>query len=370
MDYAQQVWTTLSGLPEWVRITGILALAGLGGWGAEKVLVRGLRRRRDRGAAPEAIGKALRGLPGIWFLTGAGYVIVATMGLVEPWPSRARTGLVIVLIVTLVVFSLRFASTAIRAATRRAGSRIPSTIITNVVRLLVLILGGGIILQNLGVNISTLVATVGITGLAVALALQDTLGNLFAGIQIIMSRQINPGDFVHLATGEEGRVTDVQVRNTTIQTYPERNRILVPNAIMAATIVTNYSLPEEKLLIRLPVGVAYDSDLEKVERVTLDVACEVLRDIEGGLTDEMPVLRYRAFSDFSIDFLLRVPIRQFTDQFEIRHVLIKRIHERFATEGIEIPFPIRTVVFRDRPGGPMADLRSDSPAVDDRGGPE
>ena len=165
-----------------------------------------------------------------------------------------------------------------------------------------------------------------------------------------MSRQINPGDYVALASGEEGHVTDVQARNTTIRTYPECNRVLVPNGILASTVVTNYSLPAKRLLIRLPIGVAYDSDLEKVESVTLAVAGEVLREVEGGLSDEDPFVRFEEFSDFSINFLLRVPVREFTDQFRIRHMLVKRLHKRYAAEGIEIPFPIRTVYMRDRAG--------------------
>lgn len=165
-----------------------------------------------------------------------------------------------------------------------------------------------------------------------------------------MSRQIRTGDYVALATGEEGAVTDIQARNTTIRTFPERNRVLVPNSILASTVVTNFSLPQKRLLITLPIGVAYDSNLEQVEAVTLDVARKTMREVEGGLTDEEPFVRYEEFSDFSINFLLRVPVREFTDQFLVRHELVKRIHERYRAEGIEIPFPIRTVYMRERAG--------------------
>ena len=85
--------------------------------------------------------------------------------------------------------------------------------------------------------------------------------------------------------------------------------------------------------------------------VTLDVAGEVMSDVEGGLTDEEPFVRFEEFSDFSINFLLRVPVREFTDQYLVRHELVKRIHERYGAEGIEIPFPIRTVYMREREGG-------------------
>ena len=161
-------------------------------------------------------------------------------------------------------------------------------------------------------------------------------------MQIIVSRQIRPGDYFALASGEEGTVTDIQARNTTIRSFPEQNRVLVPNAILASTVVTNYSLPHKRLLVTLAIGVAYDSNLETAEAVTLDVAREVLSEVQGGLTDQDPFVRFEEFSDFSINFLLRVPVREFTDQFLVRHALVKRLHERYGVEGIEIPFPIRT----------------------------
>ena len=111
-------------------------------------------------------------------------------------------------------------------------------------------------------------------------------------MQIIVSRQIRPGDYVALASGEEGTVTDIQARNTTIRSFPEQNRVLVPNAILASTVVTNYSLPHKRLLVTLAIGVAYDSNLETAEAVTLDVAREVLSEVQGGLTDQDPFVRW------------------------------------------------------------------------------
>ncbi len=266
----------------------------------------------------------------------------------EPVRSLVGSAVSVIVIATFVVVAMRLATTGItRFARRSSGIETSTTLVQNVVRLLLLILGTALILQNLGINVTTLVTALGISGLAVALALQDTLGNLFAGMQIIMSRQIRPGDYVALSTGEEGAVTDIQARNTTIRTFPERNRVLVPNSILASTVVTNYSLPHRRLFITLPIGVAYDSDLEKVEAVTVDVARTVLSEVEGGLTDEEPFVRFEEFSDFSINFLLRVPVRTFTDQFLVRHELVKRIHKRYGAEGIEIPFPIRTVHMRN-----------------------
>ncbi len=174
-----------------------------------------------------------------------------------------------------------------------------------------------VILQNLGIDITPLITALGIGGLAVALALQDTLGNLFAGVQVILSRQVRPRDYVQLSSGEEGWVTDVGARNTTIQTFPDGNLVSVPN-----------------------------SSLEHVEQVALDVARSVLRDSQGGVPGEEPVLFFHAFADSSINFEVRMMVREFRSQGPIRHEFIKRIHRRFAEEGIEIPFPTRTLVMR------------------------
>lgn len=350
--------------PGWVVILALTAAGVATGWLFERLLARWARRseRRDATRWNDILLTSIHRLPSIWFAAGALYLAVNVVGYGDPLRALVGTAVSVVVIVTLIIVAMRMAVPGIsRFAKRSSGAETSTTLVQNVVRLLLLILGTALILQNLGINITTLVTALGISGLAVALALQDTLGNLFAGMQIIMSRQIRPGDYVALSTGEEGAVTDIQARNTTIRTFPERNRVLVPNSILASTVVTNYSLPHKRLFITLPIGVAYDSDLEKVESVTVDVAREVLSNVEGGLTDEEPFLRFEDFSDFSINFLLRVPVSQFTDQFLVRHELVKRIHERYGAEGIEIPFPIRTVYMRKRSGSGVTPVSETPP---------
>ena len=341
----------LADIPGWSMIIALIVVGVILGWFCEKLVARWAGRAHltlFRGWG-DTLLSAVHRMPTVWFAAAGGYLGVRIAGYVDPWRNLVDTAVSVVVIVTLVVVGMRLATAVISAFGKRStGLQASTTLVQNVARLLLLIIGVALVLQNLGINVTTIVTALGISGLAVALALQDTLGNLFAGMQIIMSRQIRPGDYVTLSTGEEGSVTDIQARNTTISTFPERNRVLVPNSILASTVVTNYSLPHKRLFITLPVGIAYDSNLEHVEAVTLDVARRVLSDVEGGLTDEDPFVRYEEFSDFSINFLLRVPVTQFTDQFLIRHELVKRLHERYGAEGIEIPFPIRTLYMRNR----------------------
>lgn len=182
-------------------------------------------------------------------------------------------------------------------------------------------------------------------GLAVALALQDTLANLFAGIHILASRKVQPGDFIRLDSGEEGYVVDINWRNTTIRQLPN-NMVMVPNARLAGAILVNYHRPVEEMSVLVQVGVAYDSDLEQVERVTIDVARDVLREVEGGVPGFDPFIRFHTFGDFSVDFTVILRAREFTDQYLITHEFVKRLHRRYRAEEIEIPFPIRTVELR------------------------
>lgn len=119
--------------------------------------------------------------------------------------------------------------------------------------------------------------------------------------------------------------------------------LVVPNAKLSTSIFTNAWLPETEILITVPVGVHYDSDLEHVERVTLEVATQMQQEHEGAVRDFEPRVRYNAFADFSINFNVIMRAREYNDQFKLRHDFIKALHKRYAREGIVIPYPIRTI---------------------------
>ncbi len=219
-----------------------------------------------------------------------------------------------------------------------------ASLVQSILRIVIYILGLLIVLQLLGISIAPMLTALGVGGLAVALALQDTLSNLFAGIQIIASKKIRPGDFIRLSgSAEEGYVTDVTWRYTSIQTISNQT-VIIPNNKLAAAIVTNASLPTEEITGRLDVGVHYNSDLEQVERVAIETTTDVLRDYLANLHLEPDVrVRYRAFADSSITFSILFSLPAFGDQVPVIHLLIKALHRRFAQEGIVIPYPIRTL---------------------------
>ena len=287
---------------------------------------------------------SIRGVTTVCLAAGGVYLALG-VGPVDPFvDTTVRRLLVVLVIASLVLATMRLVSGTVVALADHSAVTSP-TLVVSISRLVVGILGFFIILQNLDINITPLITALGIGGLAVALALQDTLGNLFAGMQIILSRQVRTGDYIRLASGEEGFVTDVKGRNTTIQTFPDGNLVVVPNSSLASSIVKNFTLPRTVLWVSVNVGVSYDSDLEHVEAVTLEVARQVLRDVEGGVLEKPPLVLFHAFGDSSIDFEVRMMVSEFTSQGVVRHEFIKRLHRRFNEEGIQIPFPIRTLVF-------------------------
>ncbi|MEX2553367.1 MAG: mechanosensitive ion channel family protein [Actinomycetota bacterium] len=223
-----------------------------------------------------------------------------------------------------------------------------TSIFANIARFFVLALGLLVMLQTLGVSVAPILTALGVGGLAVALALQDTLSSLFAGLHIIASKKLLPGDYVLLDSGEEGYVQDVNWRNTSLRTL-RNNMIVVPNARLASAILTNYYQPSSEMALVIPVGVSYSSDLKKVEEVTDQVSREVLKGVEGGVEDFDPFVRYHTFGEFSVDFSVILRIKEPAHQHLIKHEFVKRLHRRYQEAGIEIPFPVRTVISQDGP---------------------
>ncbi len=217
--------------------------------------------------------------------------------------------------------------------------------IQKIVQLIVYLIGIMILLDFSGVSITPLLATVGIAGLAVAFALQETLSSFFAGLYIMADRPVRVGDFVKLESGEEGYVADIGWRSTKIRAL-SNYIIVIPNSKLANSIVTNYYLPEQEMSCLVQIGVSYDSDLEKVEKVTIDAAKNVLENVKGGKKGFEPFIRYHTFSDFSINFSVILRVNEFVDKYLITHEFIKALHKRYKEEGIVIPYPIRTVYMK------------------------
>jgi len=287
--------------------------------------------------------QTFRGIPTLLGILIALYAVMEIMT-IPPRPllflHRVFSSLVI-LSVTLLVAHL--ASGYLKHKFGKTSGAFASTsILVTTIDLVVYAVGALFLLQSFGVAISPLLTALGVGGLAAALALQDTLANLFSGINILLAKQVKIGDFVKLSTGEEGHVVDMNWRNTTIKTSAE-NMAVIPNQKFATSTITNYAQPFAECSITIPIGVSYESDLNHVEKVTAAVAKEIIQETEGGVNSFEPLVRFFGFAESSINFNVILRVKTVTDQHLIRHEFIKRIHVRYQQEGIKIPFPTRTV---------------------------
>jgi small-conductance mechanosensitive channel len=201
-----------------------------------------------------------------------------------------------------------------------------------------------IILDQLGVPINTLLASIGIGGLAVALALQPTLSSFVAGTYIMTDAAIRKGDYIMLESGQEGTVEDIGWRSTKIRHW-QGNLIILPNSKLAESIVTDFDKPEAAMQFSIDCGVSYDSDLEKVERIATDVARKLLDNHPSGVEGFEPIVRFKQFGDSNINFSVVLKGKDRSAQFILKHEFIKELSKRFQKEGIEIQYPARKLFF-------------------------
>lgn len=324
---------------------GIAVAAGIAAGLLLRVILRwlGERASRTRWSGDDIIVDAVRTLVPCAAITAGAAVAAAAL------PLTPRTGRNVTMTLTALLV-LAATLTAARVVTRlvkslaqsRSGVAGSATIFVNITRVVVLAIGFLVVLQTLGVSIAPLLTALGVGGLAVALALQDTLANLFAGVHILAAKTVQPGDYIRLSSGEEGYVVDINWRNTVVRQL-SNNLVIIPNAQLAGTNMTNFSRPEQDLSIMVQVGVSYDSDLEHVERVTTEVVENVMKDVDGALPEHEPAVRFHTFGDSRISFTVILGVGEFSDQYRIKHEFIKQLHQRYRAEGIRVPSPVRTV---------------------------
>jgi small-conductance mechanosensitive channel len=240
------------------------------------------------------------------------------------------------------------ASLAAAAGERRALGIGMTGLVRAAVRGTILLIGTLVMLDSLGVQITPLLTALGVGGLAVALALQDTLSNLFAGVHLLADKPIRVGDYVKIADSIEGYVVDVGWRSTRVRML-QNNVVIVPNKRVAESIIINYDMPERRMALVLRVGVGYDSDVDKIERLLVEEATAAAGEVAGLLPDP-PSARLVGFGDSSLDFSLVCQVASFVDQYFVQHELRKRILRRFRAEGVDFALPTRLVEVRRRDG--------------------
>ncbi len=251
-----------------------------------------------------------------------------------------RTLMQLLLVLAVVLLADRFCTGSLmRYAEGAETFRGSQSIIRGVTHAIILGIGLLVLLGTLGISITPIIASLGIGSLAVALALQPTLENFFSGVQLLMDKPIRVGDFIELDSGEQGFVEKIGWRSTWIKMLPN-NTVIMPNSKLSQSKIINYFYPEKELSVPVDVGVHYDSDLEHVERVTLEVAHEVLVQHEWGVGDYNTFVVFHTFDNFSINFTVMLRTQEYFHRFFVKSLFIKALHKRYAEEGIIIPYPI------------------------------
>jgi small-conductance mechanosensitive channel len=255
-----------------------------------------------------------------------------------------------ILVIIWLVFFLRLSRLLLAAMTRQERHFKfvqPATqpLLTNAVAVMLLVAGVYSILIAWDINVTGLVASAGIVGLALSFAAQDTLSNLFAGMAILADRPYKLGDFIIIDSGERGQVTHIGLRSTRLLTRDDVE-VSIPNSVMGnAKIVNEAGGPPHRYRIRVPVGVAYGSDIDQVMEVLVSVANDNTRVAK----DPEPRARFRLFGESSLDFDLLCWIRRPADRGLVIHELNCGIYKQFNETGIVIPFPQRDLHIKQMP---------------------
>lgn len=316
------------------------------GWLVRALVMRVLRAwtSRTQSRAGLILTEALRGPILIWILILGVHLAIQSSELPAKFTEWGAKALLVLWTLSLTIMFVQVAGKVVRFYGDQVPGALPVTTLTeNLAQLAVVLIGIVLLLKSLGLEITPILTALGVGGLAVALALQDTLSNLFAGFYVAVARQIRLGDYIKLNTSEEGYVTDIGWRNTTIRALGY-NIIIIPNSKLAQAIVTNYYLPEKRVSADLKVNVGYEQDPEEIERILLEVAQQSIGEVPGLLAEPAPGVTFDpGFGEFALGFTVGFNVAEFANQSGVRHQLRKRIFRRFKEEGIHVPFPTRTV---------------------------
>ena len=319
------------------------------------IIVRGIALRffykwaeKRETKVDDIIIKSLR-IPSIYWCIAIGlYIGITVSDLPDKYVFYFSKAIHVIVIFSITIATANLSGKIFTNYIQKTELPIPTTgLAYGILKGTIIVIGILIVLTVLGISITPLLTALGVGGLAVALALQDTLANLFAGIHILVEKSLRVGDFIKLETGHEGYVDDITWRTTRIRMLPN-NMVVIPNSRLAQSIVTNYYLPEKRMSLLISIGVSYSSDPEKVEKILVEEAKKAVGEIPGLLGEPEPFVRFiPGFGESSLDFTLICQVKEFVDQYLAQHELRKRIFKRFRDEGIEIQFPHRTVYLRE-----------------------
>jgi small-conductance mechanosensitive channel len=311
--------------------------------------------------APVVVSVALAG---VYLLTQAERVAGAL--LVDPATLDTFFGKPSLSVIILVwAYALnRLVNRMVEAVKDRGGRFDFAPVFSNVWTLVVVVGTLGVLLSLWGVEITPLLGAAGVAGIAVGFAAKDTVANFFGGIALYFDDTYKIGDYVVLDTGDAGTVVKVGVRSTTLLTRDEV-LVTVPNSVLNAARIINESAPQRRKRIRVPIGVAYGTDVDRFEELLVDAA-----DAESLVLEApKPRARFRRFGDSALEYELLCWVASPTRARRAQHELNRTIYKRLDEAGIEIPYPRRDVAVRTETPGAAVDPPG-RPARDAAAGPD
>jgi small-conductance mechanosensitive channel len=290
----------------------------------------------SRGPWDDIIVAELRSYIPLWSVLLGLRVSLAYWPIPERWLHLASTAISVIGFASFTFAVAAVATRLVGIYGPRAVPGVPISGLTrNIVRLIVVAGGLLVVLNELGIEIRPMLAALGVGGLAVALALQEPLSNLFAGLVISLAGQVRIGDQVRLDSGVEGKVVDFNWRSTWLE-VSGGSVAVVPNSKLAQSIVTNFNLPTPELAIPIEFTIRFEEDPAKAEQAALDVAAAVMRDTPGTATTFEPVVRFHTFADLGLRGTVTLRAATWADQGLIRHRMVVALHDRFRADGIEL----------------------------------
>jgi small-conductance mechanosensitive channel len=323
----------------------LLAAAFLGGLVVRIVLVR-MVRAWAAGTESNLVDIIVESLPiGLWSLILGLHLATQHSEIPRAYLRYIPKTLAVLWIVSLTIALSRLAGNVVRFyGGRIMGAHSVTSITRKLAQVAVVMLGLAWLLRIFNFSLTPVLTTLGVGGLAVALGLQDTLANLFAGFYVSISGLLRIGDYIKLNTGEEGYITDINWRATTMR-GSTNNLVIIPNNKLGQAIYTNYNLPDQRIGMSVSFSVGYDSDIDRVQGILLAESLAAAGHVPGLLADPAP---YVLFNPGPGQSALVFQVNFSVDGFGIQNVtqseLRKRLFKRLKSEGVSMPFPTQTII--------------------------
>jgi small-conductance mechanosensitive channel len=349
----------------WPALAFVLTVVG--GLALRAALLAAARRWAQPGSSLAALAEASRMPSLLWVLVLGLWAALEVSELERRFAHPLSLLLKSAVIISITITAAGLLETIIRrSGERQALGAVVTGLGQAVTRVVVLLIGALVLLSSLGIQITPMLTALGVGGLAVALALQDTLSNLFAGIHLLADRPIRVGNYVKLAEGVEGFVTDIGWRSTRLRTLAN-NTVVIPNKKVAESTITNYDMPEAFSGVSVKVTVDYSVDPDRVERVLTEEAGRATREVPGMRSEPVPIVRLiPGFGEVGLEFTVICQVATIGDHPLAEHELRKRILRRLHAE--DIPVPIRARPLELREPGALSDQPQQHQRADHRQG--